>query len=225
MPAFLDEVFAPFYEAGIPASQEKFAFGQIFWTHSYYPHQSLEIWRPSEVDQKLHTAKNFNIHSGLKDAFNRALAYTFPHLRHDEEFIAIRAKKRPIMLIQPPDAALLTVGKTTGGLKLVRWLCVVAPMFSVVDEVGHSKVPAGFVDRVRALEYPQFMLFPKGGPLEVDSLMRLDELQSVSINNLEPTGYALATDILAVARSQTAFFLSGSGGDDFISYRQLLKEG
>ena len=39
------------------------------------PHQNLQIWRPAEIDQKLHTAKNFNIKSGLPDGNDRPLAY------------------------------------------------------------------------------------------------------------------------------------------------------
>ena len=223
MPAFLDELFAPFLVAGAPTTLEQFSFGQIFWTPAYYPHQQLEIWRPSIVDQKLHSAKDFNIQTGLTDAFDRELAYSFPHLKHDEEFIALRAKRRPVMLIQPPDAELLKVGKISGGLKLVRRLCIVAPLFSIVDEIGDAKVPAEFRDRVRQLEYPQFVLFPNGGPIQRDSILRLDELQSVAINNLENTRFRLAPDLEAVLRAQAAFFLAGTGGDEFVGYRELLK--
>jgi hypothetical protein len=217
----LDQVFAPFLVTGVPTALEQFGFGQIFWTPAYYPHQQLEIWRPAVVDQKLHWAKNFNIQTGLIDAFNRQLAYFDPHLKHNEGFIALRAKRRPVMLVRPPDAELLKVGKTSGGLKLVRRLCVVAPLFSIVDDIGDAKVPAEFRDRVRQLEYPQFVLFPNGGPIQRDSILRLDELQSVAINNLEHTGFRLAADIEAVLRSQAAFFLTGTGGDEFVGYREL----
>ena len=51
-----------------------------------------------------------------------------------------------------------------------------------------SKFDTAFLDRVRLLEYPQFLLIPSSGPVLVDSLARFDELQSVDVANLEPTG-------------------------------------
>jgi hypothetical protein len=92
LPYFLDEVLAPFYCEGAPTSIQSWGFGQIFWTPAYYPHQQLQLWRPSEVDQRLHIAKNFNIQNGVADAFNRPLPYSVPHLKTTEEFIALKAK-------------------------------------------------------------------------------------------------------------------------------------
>jgi hypothetical protein len=62
------------------------------------------------------------------------------------------------------------------------------------------------------------------GPLQRDSIMRFDELQSVAINQLEHTGFSLATEVLDVVRAQAAFFLTGTGGDNFLGYRSLLAE-
>ena len=223
MPAFLDEVIKPFYSTGAPTALSSYAFGQIFWAPAYYPHQQLQLWRPLEVDQKLHTAKNFQITPAPADAFKRSLPYTFPPLMNNEEFIALKAKIRPVVLLQPPDPSLHTVGKSTGDMKIVRHLCVVAPIFSIVDAVGYSKVPEEFRNRVRCLDYLQFMFLPAGGPLTLDSVLRLDELQSVAINNLEHTDFCLSEEVKAIFRSQVGFFLSGSGGEEFLGYRDLLK--
>jgi hypothetical protein len=223
VPAFLDEVLRPFYSTGAPTSLDSYAFGQIFWAPAYYPHQQLQLWRPLEVDQKLHTAKNFQITTAPGDAFRRALPYTFPPLKSNEEFLALKAKRRPVVLLQPPDPSLRTVGKSTGDMKIVRHLCVVAPIFSIVDEVGYSKVPEEFRNRVRQLEYLQFTFLPTGGPLSLDSILRLDELQSVAINNLERTDFCLSNEVNAIFRSQVGFFMSGIGGEDFLGYRELLK--
>jgi hypothetical protein len=223
VPAFLDEVIKPFYSTGAPTSLESYALGQIFWAPAYYPHQQLQLWRPLEVDQKLHTAKNFQITTAPADAFKRALPYTSPPLKNNEEFIALKAKRRPVVLLLPPDPSLLTVGKSTGDIKIVRHLCVIAPVFSIVDAVGYSKVPEEFRNRVRRLEYPQFPFLPAGGPLSLDSILRLDELQSVAINNLERTDSCLSDELKAIFRSQVGFFMSGIGGEDFLGYRELLK--
>jgi hypothetical protein len=221
---FLDDLISPFIVANAPSDQKQFACGQIFWAPVYYPHQLLEIWRPETVHQQLHTATNFNIKTGLSDCFAKALPYSFPRLETNEEFIALRAKKRPVILIQPPDHSLTTVKIPSSGIKLARHLCVVAPAFSLVDAAGYTKVADEFIARVRQLEYPQFQFLPKGGPLSLDSLIRLDEAQSVAIQNLEHTGYSLAEDALSVFRSQVSFFLSGFDSGDFAGWRKLLAE-
>jgi hypothetical protein len=110
------------------------------------------------------------------------------------------------------------------GMKLARHLCVVAPAFSLEDAVGYQKATDEFIARVRRLEYPQFLFVPKGGPMTLDSLVRLDELQSVAIQHLEPTGYTLSPEALTAFRSQVSLFMGGPDGGDFAGYRSLLAD-
>lgn len=220
--AFLDELISPFMVSGAPTDQTKFSVGQIFWTEMYYPHQRLELWRPTFVDQQLHTAKNFNIVSSANDAFKRAVPYTNPPLQSNEEFIALKAKRRPIVLIQPTDPSLSLVKTVSMGIKIERHLCVVAPVFGLSNSVGYARASTEFLERVRKLEYPQFLFLPKGGPLVMDSLLRLDELQSVAIQNLDHTDFSLAPEALSVFRSQVSFFTGGNAGAEFLEYRDLI---
>jgi hypothetical protein len=222
---FFDELISPFISPNAPTNQKDFAFGQIFCAPVYYPHQILQIWRPKDLDQKLHTATDFNIKTTVPDAFRRTVPYTNPYLATNEEFIALRAKKRPVILIQPPDPSLIEVKGVSKGIKLDRHLCVVAPAFSLEDAVGYQKATVEFIARVRRLDYSQFLFVPKGGPMTVDSFVRLDELQSVAIQHLEPTGCALSPEALATFRAQVSFFLGGLDGGDFAEYRRLLADG
>jgi hypothetical protein len=218
----LDEVFDPFYT---PASKEKetYSFGQMFWCPAYYPHQNVAIWRPKHFDVKLGTARDFNIQASAADCFSRALPYTDPVLETNEEFIAIKAKPRPVILIQPPDPSLLAIKKGHYPAKIVRHLCPVVLVYSAVNEVGDSKFPPEFVERVRRLEYRQFIFLPKGGPLAVDSIARLDEIQSVAEGQLEPTKFALAAGVCKVLKSQVSYFYSGLSGNEFVEWAALLK--
>ena len=222
MAAFLDEVFEPFYS---PASKSKegYSFGQLFFTPAYYPHQKLEIWRPEVLDPKLGIAKNFNIRTSGNDFFKRSLPYTDPVLATNEEFIAIKSKPRPVILLQPPDPSLLALKKSGHSGKIVRHLCPVALVYSAVNDAGDSKFPAEFIERVRRLEYRQFLFLPKGGPLTVDSLARFDEIQSAAENQLEPTEYSLSCEICDIAKSQVSYFLSGLSGKEFADWASLLK--
>ncbi len=99
-----------------------------------------------------------------------------------------------------------------------------APAFSLENAVGYQKANEEFIARVRRLIYPQFLFVPKGGPITLDSLVRLDELQSVAIQNLEHTGYSLSPDVTATFRSQVSLFLGGLDVGDFAEYRKLLAE-
>src|ERR1017187_10232643 len=46
---FIDEWFGDTFYKKLPLgyhNDANFCFGQIFWTHAYYPHENLELWRP-----------------------------------------------------------------------------------------------------------------------------------------------------------------------------------
>ena len=46
---FIDEWFGDSFYKKLPLGYHNpgdFCFGQVFWTHAYYPHENLELWRP-----------------------------------------------------------------------------------------------------------------------------------------------------------------------------------
>ncbi len=86
-----------------------------------------------------------------------------------------------------------------------------------------GKFDTAFLDRVRLLEYPQFLFIPTSGPVVVDSLARFDELQSVDVGNLEATGYTLNPEIVIILKSQLSFFLTGISGDRFQDWATQLR--
>jgi hypothetical protein len=157
------------------------------------------------------------------DAFQRPTPYSVPPLKSNEEFIALKAKPRPVILIQPPDPGLLLIKAGGYSAKIVRHLCPVALLYSAEDEAGNSKFPPDFIDRVRRLEYRQFMFLPAGGPILVDSVARLDEIQSVAEAQLLPTGFCLSDDVREIFRSQVSSFLTGLSGTEFAEWTALLK--
>ena len=223
MGAFLDEVISPFYEK-CPTSQDQFAFGQIFRAPAYYPQQSLEVWRPKVFDRQLGFASAFEVESRPKDAFRRAYPYSRPPLRTNEEFLAIKGKPRPVILIRPPDSSLLEVQKLARSRRITHHLCAVVLIYSVVDQTGTQRFPAPFLERVRHLEYGQFLFLPQGGPITADSLARIDEVQSVALDQLDPTGFRLTPDLVAIMKSQVSFHLTGLAGQDFSGWAELLRQ-
>lgn len=199
MPTFLDELFTPFC-VKMSAPAPPMAFGQIFRVPAYYPHSRLQVWRPKVFDPKLNIASDFNL-----EVPKDALPYMPHRSQQTKSFWVLRQKKRPVILIQPPDPKLSTVPPIRGGAKLVRNVAPVGLLYSAVDAAQMSKFDPAFLDRVRLLEYPQFLFIPTSGPVVVDSLARFDELQSVDVANLEPTGYTLNPEIVSILKSQLAF--------------------
>ncbi len=80
-----------------------FSFGQIFWTHAYYPHENLELWRPifDPGRQTKTYASSFQIVAAGQDAFKRSIPLASPKLETNEELLVVRAKVRPVILLMP----------------------------------------------------------------------------------------------------------------------------
>lgn len=219
---FLDEFFEPYYSKLDRDFRTKFLPGQLFQTHVFYAYESLQMWRPTAYDGTETRAVNFEIVTAGEDAFRRQAPLQSPKLEAYEEFPVVRAKRRPVVLIVPDPPA---VGERPlrGGGRIDRHVCLVAPCFGVADQLGKSKFPQTFIDRVRKLEFPHFSFLPAaGGPLDRDSLLRFDSIQAVFHNHLEPWQWRLADDVLGTLQGQIRFFTTGLYEGDYATVRELL---
>jgi hypothetical protein len=76
------------------------------------------------------------------------------------------------------------------------------------------------------MEFPQLMFLPaRPGFLEVDSLLKLDELQSVFTPNLEATRLAFGDEAAGAQRGQLQFLLTGAGSSFYTDLREMLLKG
>lgn len=172
---FIDEWFSAYYKK-LPLgyhNEANFCFGQIFWTHAYYPHENLELWRPildpSEPTKTI--ASQFRISAAGQDAFKRGLPLHAPKLETNEEFLVIRAKFRPIVLIQT-ELPLAGVDNRGFRGRIQRRRTLVAQVFGLADaRTGTPEFNPSFVDRVRKMEFPQLM-FQMGSKVATESTMR-----------------------------------------------------
>jgi len=223
---FTDEWFGEqFYKKLQLGFHTHFTFGQLFRTHAYYPHENLELWRPiidpSEATKT--TASAFQLVPAGQDAFRRGIPLATPKLETNEEFIVLRAKVRPVMLIVPELAPIGVQERGYRG-KIQRRRCLVAQIFGLADtKTGRPEFASTFIDRVRRMEFPQLTFLPqKPGLLDVDSLLRLDELQSVFTPHLEPTQYSLGDEALEVLRGQIQYLIAQTGPSKYTELRELL---
>jgi hypothetical protein len=224
---FIDEWFGSFYKK-LPLgyhNEANFCFGQIFWTHAYYPHEHLELWRPvyDSAEPTKTIASQFRIAPAGQDAFRRTLPLHQPKLETNEEFIVVRAKRRPVVLIQD-ELPLAGIDNRGFRGKIQRRRTLIAQVFGLADvRTGAREFSDSFVNRVRAMEFPQLMFLPQqAGVFDVDSMLRLDEAQSVFVPQLEAKQLSLADDVANVLRYQINFLLTGAGPNDYTELRELL---
>jgi hypothetical protein len=225
---FIDEWFSTAFYKKLPLgyhNEANFRFGQIFWTHAYYPHENLELWRPvlDPAEPTKTMAAQFRITTAGQDAFKRTLPLHVPRLETNEEFIVLRAKVRPVVLIQT-ELPLAGVDNRGYRGRIQRRRTLVAQVFGLADtKTGAPEFNPSFVDRVRKMEFPQLMFLPQqAGIFDVDSMLRLDETQSVFVPRLDPRQFCLADDVANILRHQINFMLSGVGPNDYTELREIL---
>jgi len=219
---FIDEFIDPFFEEIIDNYRNAFLRGQFFWCHFPYIHENLEIWRPVSYDGTQTRASHFQISSAGEDAFNRSMPLYNPKLETDEEFIVVRAKRRPIILITPSPEEIRT-NLLRGGTKINRHLCLVAPLYSVIGKYGNIKFPQEFIDRVRLMEFPQFFFIPENTKYGIrSSILRLDSLQAVFENHLDPLPLKLSKLAIDILQGQIECFINGKENTNYETLRELL---
>jgi hypothetical protein len=223
---YIDEWFKDDFYKKLPLGyHQQFSFGQFFKTHAYYPHENLELWRPvPDPNEPTKTiASQFQIVAAGKDAFRRNIPLASPKLETNEEFLVVRAKTRPVVLVMPETPSFGIDNRGYRG-KVQRRLCLVGQVFGLVDaKTNRAEFNPSFVDRVRRMEFPQLMFIPAcPGFVDVDSLLRLDEFQSVFTPNLDPTQLALGDEVAGILRGQLQFLLTGKGPTAYTELRELL---
>ena len=221
-PEFFDEEISPFYSRVGNDYIKSFKRGQIFWTHIHYNEEDIKFWRPKDYDDTKTSASEFVISSSPGDVFNRNTPLYSPKLDIKEEFPVIRSKKRPVILIAPVPER-IAIGDIRSGGKVNLNLCIVAPLYSVVDHGGKAKYPTKFLDRVRKLEFPNIFFVPKkSGERIRDSICRLDRFQSCFHNQMHSLNLCLDDGVLKVFKGQIGFYLTERYGDDYKTYRELF---
>jgi hypothetical protein len=217
----LDEFIDDFYQKLGTDFRANLRAGQICKAPVLYSYENAEVWRPSRFDTSQTHATDFSIVPRPGDAYKRSATIHSPRLESYEEFPVIRAKLRPVVLLVP-DPQEIGIRDFRGGGRINRHLCLVAPCYGVVDAMGKSKYPQEFIDRVRLLEFPQFMFLPETACMPKDSLLRLDSIQHIFHNELEPTQWALSEDVQKILCGQMTYLLTGAYEGDYKVARDAL---
>jgi hypothetical protein len=218
---FLDEFIDDFYQELGTDFRANLQAGQVCKAPVLYSYENAEVWRPSRFDASKTQATDFSIVARPGDAYKQTTTIHSPRLEPYEEFPVIRAKFRPVVLLVP-DPPEVDIRDLRGGGRINRHLCLVAPCYGVVDAMGKAKYRQDFIDRVRLLEFPQFMFLPEAPSMQKDSLLRLDSIQHVFHNELEATRWALSEEIQKILRGQIAYLLTAAYEGDYKVARDIL---
>lgn len=194
---------------------------QFCWTPVLYSYENTEIWRACEYDGSQTNATAFQAIAQPSEAYKQATTIHTPKLEAYEEFPVVRAKRRPVLLLVPDPQPI--DDELRGGGKINRHLCLVAPCYSVVDRLGKAKFSQRFLERVCRLEFPQFLFMPQSPVLPNDSLCRLDSIQHVFHNHLEPTQWRLSGEVSEIVHGQTKCMLTGEYSGQYTIARDILQ--
>lgn len=218
---FFDDLVGTFYEKLGADFRRNVCAGQICLTHIHYSQENREIWRPDGYDGTQTRAERFRIVAAGEDAYRKQFPMTAPKLETNEEFPVVRAKRRPVLVIRPAPPE-VEIPPLPGGTRMSRPLAIVVPCFSVEGKAGQAKFPAPFLDRVRCLEYPEFVFLPECGALERDSLVSVFRLTNVYQSHLDPLPWKLSDETLEVIQGQLRYYFEGIYEGKYATAREML---
>jgi hypothetical protein len=223
MPLFLEDLVDPFYEPVGQNFRNLYVRGQILYTHIGYTQQNLELWRPTGLDPSATAATSFRTVAAPGDAFRRGAPLHTPRLETNEEFPVVRAKRRPVILMSTSTPA-RPAQPVRGGGRVHRPLAIVIPVFSLVNRLtGQVKYDPHFVERMRMLEFPEFLYLPPyPGVLPVPSYARIGEAQAVYEPQLDAMDLKLGGDVLEVAQDAFWLLVAQTYGGMLAAYREQL---
>lgn len=223
MPIYLDDLIKPFFVRVGDNFRNSFARGQLFFVPLGYARENLELWRPTGVDASGTSATTFQIMAAPGDRFARSTPLHQPKLETNEEFVVVRAKPRPVILLSPAPQD-PGVERVRGGGRVHRRLALVVPVFNLMNRLtGEAKYQPEFIERMRLLEWPEFLYLPSwAGVLKYVGVARVAEIQAAYQPHLEPRDLRLSDEALAVLQAQLRFLTSGEYGGALAAYREEL---
>jgi len=221
---FLDDLVGDFYEVVGSHFRSTYERGQIVWTHVNYADEDLKLWRPTGLDSSKTTVHSFKIENAPGDAFNRSFPLYIPPLESHEEFVVVKAKRRPVIILNPAPPHPGINDMRQGG-KVYRPICTVGPVFSLVNGItGKPKYHQEFINRIRKMTYPEFFFLPQKGPIRNPSYLRLGEIQATYQPHLQPENLKLRSEVLDILQGQVLFLLIGEYAGDYQTYREQLQQ-
>jgi hypothetical protein len=150
-------------------------------------------------------------------------------LHHGETWAAYRAKKRPCIVVGMPGVKVEKALVRGAANSATAPTMLVVPSYGVKRTAIRAGYPPEFVERVRHLEYAQFLWdqLPESDETP-ESIVRLDHLQPVGTHyaSFKVTGWKLSASGLNVIDDLLSILMRGGVEEDSLVniYRELIKQ-
>jgi len=187
--------------------------GQIAWAPvQYFLEKRIKVWRPIDYNREYGIAEKFKLMDAPDDLFNHGKQIKIPvHRESKEEFLFIRAKKRPVIILNnyKPIEKIKEVRK---GHRLNQDLCFLLPIYSAYDSVTNKlRFHNETIHKTRLLYYHNLFFLPEFKKCNLrESIVRVDRIFAIKTFLVEPLGYKLSDGPLEVLKELLNIIIFGS---------------
>lgn len=227
----IHDLIGQYYVAAEANFRDTFTPGQLYWAPTFYlpPHPDVlfEV-NPHPAEQDL----TFEIRRATKDSFRGTTHRPLKSigLEAGEELIAVKAKRRLVVLLSQPNTILEDLRQHVAkDRKIHEQSFVCLPLYGVHRGQGDRGFPEIIVQRIQALMYTQFFYFPASSqepsPQVYEGIGRLDRLQVFHQDTLRAGAIAMRLEpatCLWIVREWVRAYLTGEVSKDMAELRQEL---
>jgi hypothetical protein len=192
--------------------------GRLLWTWVPYPEMKPYRLVPEGRgdDPRQHGRAQFRIETFRMGDPPKGIA-TLPvaalPMRDGETYLVQRGKRRPAVVIGAGGVAVSTELRAGREHWQSARSILVAPFYGAAPNSSRGGWPEPFVDRIRHVEYPQYVwdVLPLSVSTASMSILRLDHLFAVGADpaNWQTEPYVLGPDALGVIDDWTGWLLAG----------------
>jgi hypothetical protein len=195
------------------AEAKRLNFGQICWAPGYYLADKITTLELVDYNPKNERLNRYAVAQPQQTLlFNHTPVHEL-HLEHNEEMLVVKAKKRPFII-----ASQSPIEWPPGARRLKEKGFVCLPIYSF-----HPEDTPEFRERIAAMEYPWWIYLPEDpGQMRRESFIRLDRLQVIEKNHIEPTQTALTEDSWFFISEWLRYYLTNQIEDVFMDERKEM---
>jgi hypothetical protein len=210
----------------IPADNTTLVEGRLVWTLIPFPDViSRGLIAEGRTEATQHDEAIYRIEPiDIRNPPRRAqLPVAALPANRNERFLVQRGKVRPAILLSPGQPSIPKAAASGSPGYLRRPCAIVVPCYTADGEGKRAGVPEALLQRIRQVEYPQFMLdeLPIGN---TRSLFRFDHVFALGSDpkNFKAEPYKLSPDALLVVYEWVGWYLTGVLPND--GMLKLLRE-
>jgi hypothetical protein len=215
--------------------------GQIAWVPTLIPRTLPWVLDVARKDSRNHDEVKYEIRGMQTNDFSckrDRLPIHRINLHPTEELLAITAKKRPCIMLSQyllPSLTEEDVNKLTGNkLHLYQQEQIFLPIYSTEDEGSTGGFPQGFVQKIRALNYPHLLYLPETSSSKKkasfndnlkEGIIRLDRIFS-SIphhSKIASTNIRISYEYLSVITNYLKEYLLKEADEDLNLIKELCQ--